>query len=292
MRNKIVLTSLLFFSICCYADKKLAPVMGADGRMIIMEIPSEAADKKTLADKSKPVEKANDANKAPAKISEYNSDEYTNSEDLEAATHPVKKPIAMVRDPLGLYVNLQTTDQSTHEDPSPMVVIKSKDIAKTMTNNVESFNAEQRDKVLAGEECISLKKYKPVMISTKDWQMLMMDKKTEIFVKPSMPIDIFEFPQTKLQEVVIRSYAKRSKSPEFFSPVFAFLSEKGCFLRAVGSVFDRYYAPNDWRFAMIEGFLPVYANEKFLAVIFPEQINVHSDYSVSRYGQLGIRVKP
>lgn len=120
---------------------------------------------------------------------------------------------------------------------------------------------------------------------------VVIDKTTLAFVKPGEVIAGFDLGWHQGGRLFIHSYARTARKPSFVKPLVLITDERGCVTRLLSGYFQQRYSATKTRYSELEGEIRLQPEETYIFLVLPAELlsDVHSHYTVSRIGKLGIK---
>lgn len=309
-------------------EERFYPIVGPDGRMELIRsdakpaAKTEAAGKQattgrpaseTVAAPAKPVAEespvaaaaADTAGDSPAAAvkpqvphAAYDSDEYVDSEVVEAAAAPGdKKRFYLIDDGLGARVSEGAGGEEGDFVPpsaAPVAVETDKWLPLVASRRTWTPDEAARDmpwlpacspKSLL-EAAVPLVGGEPAgqVVAAPDYA----------FLPPSRVLGAYRMSGAGPRTLVMRSYARKDRQPAFLHPRLAFLDGKGCLTRVAHGYFERIYSATDRRHAYLRADLVVHTGEEWLLLLAPtdnDKAAAALPWRESGFGQLKFTLK-
>lgn len=234
--------------------------------------------------------------KTTGKFAPYNSDEYLDSDHLEASGfNPEKKSrFYIVNDGMTSRVEENLEGDATGRAEK---IVQAEEVVKGV--DLPSERDEITDKALimsvlnTDTLCVSADALKGAKtLGKRRSEALLIDKKTLQYREPLGVLAIYKFSADGMKMLTLRSYAKSKRKPAYASPVLAMSDNNGCISRVVTGYFQSRYEPTKATHSMLQGAVNINTDEPYLLLISSEHKNDRSSYSQSLYGQLSIKWQP
>lgn len=311
------------------AEERFYPIMGPDGRvqMIRSETPAKvspsaapavkepaAAEAPAVAPPSRdaPAITAPDGSAvapgpaggaAPAvelPHAAYDSDEYVDSEAMEAANKPAaagRKRFYMVRDGMGEYLSEPEADTAEPAAPAP--------VRPSAEAGVRWEALTATGVIWTPAEAAVAMPWLPACLEARDraqWPTLLAGEGQDAVVdRPDLALigrqrvhSGWRLEGEGPRTLLVNSYASSQRKPAFLDPRLAFLDGRGCVTRIVQGWFDRRYAANDRRHAFLRADLVVHSEEEAVLLLLPpeqDKLAASGPWQSSRTGQLKFTLK-
>lgn len=316
-RASLVLVLSLTASVAS-ADERFYPIMGPDGRiqMIRSEAPpkspaSAAPAAEVPASDAAAAAKPAGAGTSPASVvkdqpapelphAAYDSDEYVDSEAMEAATRPAaegRKRFYMVQDGMGQYVSEPEAASAEAVAPPP---------ARTAAEAGARWEAvAATGAIWSPAEATAAMPWLSTCVDARErehWLTLVAGEGQDAVVdRPDLALagrqrvhSGWRLEGQGPRTLVLNSYARSQRRPAFLEPRLAFLDAGGCVTRIVQGWFDRRYAANDRRHAFLRAELVVHSGEEAVLLLLPpeqDKLTASGPWQSSRTGQLKFTLK-
>ncbi|MDI1303116.1 MAG: hypothetical protein PSX71_14530 [bacterium] len=233
----------------------------------------------------------------PEKFAPYDSDTYLDSERLESSKfNPEQKSnFYIINDGLGSRV-----------EQSAIGVTEVPDVKSIVQNPVEKrldlpFEREEvrgtalmmailaTNTLCLGSEALS----KSTSLAKGRFYSLILEKKALQYRGPLGIVGAYKLSGNGMKTLMLRSYARSERDPDFVSPVLAMADDKGCVTRIVTGYFQSRYEATKAKHSMLEGEVTIHADEPYVLIISSEyQSPAGKSYKQSQYGQLSIKWQP
>lgn len=308
------------------AEERFYPIVGPDGRMeLIRSEPAAAPRAGAAADvpatppaaaaaargDAGPVQAdapAVTAPEAPATTAAsaelphaaYDSDEYVDSEAVEAAAAAPaagKKRFYMIDDGLGVRTSESGGDQGGElVAPVAAPAAPERDMSQALTVSLHRWSpAEAATDMPWLPACAAaelLERATPLVGGVPVEQVV--TAADYAFLAPNRVLGGYRLQGEGPRTLVLRSYARKRQQPAFLHPRLAFLDGKGCLTRVIYGYFERIYPASDRRHAYLRADLVVHTGEEWLLLLAPKDTEMAAaavPWRESGIGQLKFTLK-